>query len=314
MESHFHDPVLKEPLLERLSPRPGGTYVDANLGGGSHTQAILERINDHGTVFGIDLDPSALAEAAERLKKYHGFVPLHGNFAEMAQMLAERGVEHVDGVIFDLGVSSHQLDVTERGFSFRTDAPLDMRFDPTRGAPARDLVNTLSERELEHIIKEYGEERWAAAIARRIAQERMDEPITSTARLADLVRGTIPRKFHPPRIHPATRTFQALRIAVNAELESLERGLRASIGLLAPGGRVGVISYHSLEDRIVKRTFLRSSGSDVDRPPGLPRGFAWQPPPASIKVLTRSPVVPDEAEIARNPRARSARLRAAEKL
>ena len=314
MERHFHAPVLKEPLLELLDPQPGGVYVDANLGGGSHTQAILEQLQGRGRVYGIDLDLEAIAVAQERLRSYQGFTALHGNFSNIEQLLDEQGVTAIDGIIFDLGVSSHQLDQAGRGFSFRHDGPLDMRMDPAQGESAADLIQGASEHELARIIREYGEERWAGAIARKIAQQRLREPIRSTLALAELVASVIPRKLHPPHTHVATRTFQALRIQVNRELESLEEGLDAAIRMLRPQGRVGCIAYHSLEDRIVKHAFRRLAGQAPERPPGLPLGFMPPAPPALVRIVTRQPVTPTDAEVVRNPRARSARLRVAQKL
>jgi 16S rRNA (cytosine1402-N4)-methyltransferase len=314
VERNFHDPVLKESLLELLDPQPGGLYVDANLGGGSHSLALLERLQGQGHVIGIDLDLEAIHEASAKLHDHSNFSTLHGNFANLAELLAEQGITEIDGIIFDLGVSSHQLDTAERGFSFRHDGPLDMRMDPSLGESAADVVSTATERQLTQIIKELGEERWAAAIARKIVQQRTRGPLASTGQLADLVSSAVPRKFHPPTTHVATRTFQALRIYVNRELDNLSQGLEAAIGLLKPQGRVGCIAYHSLEDRIVKRTLLRMSGAPPERPQGLPMGLFPSAPPALIRILTRQALTPTEAEVARNPRARSAKLRGAVKL
>lgn len=315
MEGNFHDPVCQEQVLELLSPRAGGTYVDCNLGGGGHSEGILKRLNGEGRVIGIDLDPDALKAAWARLASYPNFTAVQGNFAHLDALLRERGIAEVDGVLFDLGVSSFQLDRPEKGFSFRASGPLDMRFDPAADETAETLVNTLPERELERIIREYGEERWARAIAKRIVGQRSGQRIADTRALAELVEAAIPRKFHPPRIHAATRTFQALRIAVNRELESLQAGLQHAVDALKAGGRVCCISYHSLEDRIVKRTFQTLAGARTERPPNLPRGLPppTQPPPL-VRILTRGPLEPTEEEIAANPRARSARIRAAEKL
>ena len=285
--------------------------MDANLGGGGHAEAVLEHLGDTGRLIGIDLDEAAIAAATARLQRFPGFRAVRGNFADLDALLDQAGVDHVDGVYFDLGVSSPQLDFPERGFSFKAGGPLDMRFGASQATTADDIVNAASEAELLRIIREYGEERWAGPIARRIVRER---PIRDTAHLADVVSRAIPRAHHPPRIHPATRTFQALRIAVNDELESLRLGLEAAIGRLAPGGRLACISWHSLEDRLVKQTFLRHAGRADEGVTGLPRGFPVTRPPADVKILTRQPVMPTEAEIADNPRARSARMRAAEKL
>lgn len=285
--------------------------MDANLGGGGHAQALLERLGGNGRLIGIDLDEAAIAAATARLQRFPGFRAAQGNFADLDTLLDELGVDQVDGVYFDLGVSSPQLDIPSRGFSFKAGGPLDMRFGASQDTTADSIVNGASEAELTRIIREYGEERWAGPIARRIVRER---PIRDTAHLADVVSRAIPRAHHPPKIHAATRTFQALRIAVNDELESLRRGLDAAIGRLAPGGRIACISWHSLEDRLVKQTLLRHAGRADEAPSGLPRGFPVTRPPADLKILTRQPVMPTEAEIASNPRARSARMRAAEKV
>jgi 16S rRNA (cytosine1402-N4)-methyltransferase len=285
--------------------------VDANLGGGGHAQAVLERIGAAGTLIGIDLDPSARQAATERLGSFPGFQAMAGNFADLEALLDARHIAEIDGIYFDLGVSSPQLDVAERGFSFRAGGPLDMRFDPAAETSADELVNQASEAELTRIIRDYGEERWAGPIARAIVRAR---PIHDTAALADVVSRAIPRQHHPPKIHPATRTFQALRIAVNDELESLRRGLEAGLRRLRKGGRLVCISWHSLEDRIVKQTLQRAAGEAAAAPRGLPRGFPIERPEPQVKILTRRAVTPTEREIAENPRARSARLRAGEKL
>lgn len=311
MERYLHRPVLVVELLEQLAPKRGGTYVDANLGGGGHAEAVLDRIDGDGRLIGIDLDPSALTAASERLQRFSGFRATQGNFADVARLLDEAGVDRVDGVYFDLGVSSPQLDRAERGFSIKGNGPLDMRFGPQQSTTAAELVNEADEGELARIIHEYGEERWAKAIAKRIVRER---PIRDTAHLSQVVSSAIPRKFHPPRINAATRTFQALRIAVNDELNSLQHALDDAIECLKPGGRLCCISYHSLEDRIVKQTLQRHAGQRQEKPKGLPRGFPLPEPVASVRLLTRQAISPTVQEIETNPRARSARLRAAEKI
>lgn len=285
--------------------------MDANLGGGGHAQALLELLAGTGQVIGIDLDDAAMAAATERLRRFSNFRAIQGNFADLDALLDSLQVEHIDGIHFDLGVSSPQLDTAERGFSFKGGGPLDMRFDTTQPTTAADIVNAASEAELTRIIREYGEERWAGPIARRIVRER---PVLDTAALADIVSRAIPRAHHPPKTHPATRTFQALRIAVNDELGCLERGLEAGLRRLRPSGRLACISWHSLEDRIVKQALLRHAGRDPEAPRGLPRGLPVLGPAPDVKILTRQPVTPTDAEIADNPRARSARLRVAEKL
>lgn len=306
-----HVPVLPEEVIEYLAPRPGGVYVDGTLGGGGHSELILQASGPDGILFGFDRDRSALTAAGSRLAPFGDRVRLiHGSFGEMRERLAEYGVRGIDGFLLDVGVSSHQLDTPERGFSFQTDAPLDMRMDTESGATAADLVNTLDEAELARVIKEYGEERWAVRVARFIAVAREEAPILTTFQLVDLIKGAIPRKAWEERLHPATRTFQALRIAVNDELGSLERGLVAGAGLLKPGGRGVVISFHSLEDRIVKHSF-RALAQGCICPKELPICSCGHEP--EVKVLTSKAIRPGEREISSNPRTRSSRLRALEK-
>ncbi len=300
-------------VLALLSPRPGGVYVDGTLGGAGHGWMILEASAPDGVLVGFDRDPEALAAASERLAPYGNRVKfVRSNYATMAESLAELGVDAIDGFLLDLGVSSHQLDTAERGFSFQVDAPLDMRMDPEAGVTAADLVNDLSTEELASIIREYGEERWAKRIASFIVKARQEHgAIESTLQLVDCIKGAIPRGAWEERIHPATRTFQALRIAVNDELGSLERGLAAGIELLVTGGRGVVISFHSLEDRIVKTVFRRYA-QGCTCPKMLPRCVCGGKP--RLRVLTGKPVMAGADEIAENPRARSAKVRAVEKL
>jgi len=295
-----------------LQPRPGGTYLDGTLGGGGHAALIARQcIPGNGTVIGIDQDHEALAAAGRRLAEYGAAIHLvHGNFADLHRHLDALAVTDLDGFILDLGVSSHQLDSGERGFSFQQDAPLDMRMDTGGAETAADLVNGLPEQELERIIRDYGEERWARRIAAFIVKARAEQAILTTLQLTDLVKGAIPRAKWEERIHPATRTFQALRIAVNHELERLESGLRAALDRLKPGGRGVVISFHSLEDRIVKHIF-REYATGCICPRQLPVCTCGRKP--RVRILTNRPVTATEAEIDRNPRARSAKLRAAEK-
>jgi len=300
-------------VLALLSPRAGGVYVDGTLGGAGHGRMILEASAPDGILIGFDRDPEALAAARERLAPYGNRVKLvRSNYATMAESLAELGVDAIDGFLLDLGVSSHQLDTAERGFSFQVDAPLDMRMDPEAGVTAADLVNNLSTGELARIIREYGEERWAKRIASFIVKARQEHgTIESTLQLVDCIKGAIPRGAWEERIHPATRTFQALRIAVNDELGSLERGLAAGVELLVTGGRGVVISFHSLEDRIVKTVFRRYA-QGCTCPKMLPRCVCGGKP--RLRVLTGKPVMAGADEIAENPRARSAKVRAVEKL
>lgn len=310
--SSYHQPVMVAGVLRFLACRPGGVYVDGTVGGGGHAAAILEATAPDGRLIGIDLDDEALAEAEERLKNFGTRKVLRkGNFADMKIILSDLGVEKVDGILLDLGVSSHQLDTAERGFSFTADAPLDMRMDRTQGVTAADLVNRLSEQELRKLIRDYGEDVMAGRIAKAVVARRRKAPIMTTRELAGIVSSAVPISMRYGRINPATRTFQALRIAVNDELTNLHRAIRSSTELLKEGGRVVIISFHSLEDRMVK-TFFRSWEKGCLCPPDFPRCTCGGE--ARLRVLTRKPVVPDEAEVTANPRARSAKLRAAERI
>jgi len=305
-------PVLPAEVLRFLSPKPGRIYLDGTLGGAGHASLILEASTPDGVLIGLDRDEAALAAARDRLAPFGARVRLfHRNFAELADLLAELGIARIDGFLLDLGVSSHQLDSGERGFSFQQDAPLDMRMDTGKGETAAELVNGLPEEELIRVIREYGEERWAKRIASFIVRARAEAPIETTLQLTDLIKGAIPRGAWEERLHPATRTFQALRIAVNDELGSLERGLTAGLSLLKSGGRGVVISFHSLEDRIVKNTF-RTLARGCTCPKDFPRCVCGTVP--LVRVLTGKPVMAADAEVAINPRARSAKLRAVEKL
>jgi len=307
-----HISVMPEEVLHYLAPRQGGIYLDGTLGGGGHSALILEASSPDGRLFGFDRDMAAISAASARLAQYgERFRPLNGNFSDMEGMLAGLGVSGIDGFILDLGVSSHQLDSAERGFSFQQDAPLDMRMDRSRGETAADLVNRLSHGELARIIREYGEERWAGRIATFICNAREEAEISGTLQLVDIIKGAIPRKAWEERLHPATRTFQALRIAVNEELASLETGLRAAVRLLRPGGRGVVISFHSLEDRIVKQMFRQLSSGCIC-PRDLPVCSCGHQP--EVRVLTNRPVMAAETELAENVRSRSAKLRAVEKI
>jgi 16S rRNA (cytosine1402-N4)-methyltransferase len=307
-----HIPVLPAEVLQYLAPVAGGTYIDGTLGGGGHAAMILDALGDKGRLYGFDRDSSAIAAASETLARFGDrFIPINRNFAEMESTLSESGVPVIDGFLLDLGVSSHQLDEQERGFSFQKDAPLDMRMDRSSSRSAADLVNTLSHGELARIIREFGEDRWAGRIASFICAARENGPIETTLQLADLVKAAIPRKAWEERIHPATRTFQGLRIAVNEELASLEAGLESAVRMLKPGGRGVVISFHSLEDRIVKQMFRTLSAGCIC-PRDLPVCVCSSRP--EVRILTSKPVMAKEDELAINPRSRSAKLRAVEKL
>lgn len=304
-----HVSVLLEEVLEGLAVKPGGIYIDGTLGGGGHAEAILERIGAHGRLLGIDRDPQALAIARERLGRFPNAVLVKGAFSDMTALAHQVGIEAVDGVLLDIGVSSMQLDNPDRGFSFQHDAPLDMRMDPDLPRTAADWVNQTPESELADLLWRYGEERASRRIARFIAETRARAPIRTTGELADLVSRA--KGGTRGRIHPATQTFQALRIAVNDELGELERGIEAALALLKTGGRLAVIAFHSLEDRIVKRRL----GDHVGRRESLEGGGerVLATPPRAAWVV-KGPRMAGEAEVKRNPRARSARLRVVERI
>jgi len=306
-----HVPVLLRESIDLLAPKPGGVYVDGTLGAGGHGAEILRRSGPDGVLIGLDQDADAVERSRSALERFGSRVTIRqANFRDTDRVLAELGREHVDGVLLDLGVSWFHLKSPERGFSFQSEGPLDMRMDQRGTRTAADLVNTLPWKELARIIGEYGEENKAGAIARAIERARMREPITSTAQLAQIVSAVFP-PYPPRRIHPATRTFQALRIAVNDELGALNDGLSRIIPLLRPGGRLAVISFHSLEDRIVKQAFVAAAKGCIC-PPKLPVCRCGKKP--ELKILTHRPVGPGPEEIEQNPAARSAKLRAAEKL
>lgn len=307
-----HDPVLYHEIIHALRPQDGGFYIDGTVGAGGHAAGILEASSPNGRLLGLDVDPQALQIARERLAPFGPrAVLVHASYVTLLEQAAALGWEEVDGILLDLGLSSMQLDTPRRGFTFQSDAPLDMRFDPGGPVTAADLVNSLSEQELADLLYRYGEERRARKIARAIVQAR---PITTTLQLAEAVARAVKEKrtrsSRQSRIDPATLTFQALRIAVNRELESLEAVLPKAVEILKPGGRLAVISFHSLEDRLVKQ-FMRRESRDCLCPPRQPVCTCGHR--ASIGELTRRPVRPQESEVERNPRSRSARLRVAEK-
>ncbi|MDK2887691.1 MAG: rRNA (cytosine1402-N4)-methyltransferase [Thermoanaerobacter sp.] len=307
-----HQPVMLEEVVAWLNPQDGGTYVDCTVGGGGHAAAILEKSGPEGHLIGLDQDPLALEAAARRLAPYGERVTLvKENFVNLARVLDELGVAAVNGVLFDLGVSSPQVDVPERGFSYHHDGPLDMRMDPSSPCTAADLINKLPEEELAGIIARYGEERWARRIASFIVRKRQQGPVTSTLQLVEIIKEAIPARYRRSGPHPARRTFQALRIAVNRELEVLPGALDQAVDLLAPGGRILVITFHSLEDRIVKNLFRRRA-NPCTCPPGFPQCTCGQKP--ALRVLVPGGITPSPEEIEANPRSRSARLRVAEKL
>jgi 16S rRNA (cytosine1402-N4)-methyltransferase len=304
----MHKPVLLEEVVELMRIRPGGRYIDGTLGSAGHAKAILERAGANGELLGIDRDADALARAAENLSAWGARALLeHGDFADMSIIAKRRGMEGVDGVLLDLGMSSDQVDTPDRGFSFLHDGPLDMRMDRSQAATAADLVNHSGEQELANLLWKLGEESASRRVAKFIVAERERSPITTTGRLAEVVARA---KGVRGRIHPATKTFQALRLAVNHELESLESGLESALDLVKPGGRVAVISFHSLEDRIVKQVFSAHVGRWESLAAG---GQEWVGRRPIAEWVTRKLVTASEHEMADNPRSRSAKLRVVER-
>ncbi len=303
-----HRPVMVAEVIEYLAPAKGKVIVDGTLGAGGHAEAIAARISPSGRLIGLDRDPQALAAARQRLGKVPAQVSYHReNFRDIQSVLGGEGLEKVDGVLLDLGLSSMQVDDPARGFSFRQDGPLDMRMGPDAPRSAEEIVNEDSEDELARIIYNYGDERWARRIAHFIIEARERRPIRTTQELSKVVEDAVPVSARRGRKHPARKTFQALRIAVNDELDDLREGIANSVECLAPSGRIVVLSYQSHEDRIVKRTF-NSLAKGSDYPPGTP---LYEEP--VLEVLTRRPVTPSEEEQENNPRSRSAKLRAAMK-
>ena len=307
-----HKPVLLDEVIEELKIRPEGIYLDGTLGGGGHSFAIASHLSGKGRLIGIDQDADAIAAAAKRLSPMSGRVTIvRSNYRSYAEVLDRLEVAGVDGILLDLGVSSFQLDEAERGFTYREDAPLDMRMDREGPRTAADVVNNASEEELRRILYEYGEERFAKGIAREIVRRRQEKPITGTGELTEIIRSVIPAKLRGPQTgHPAKRTFQALRIEVNHELDVLEESLEGMIKALTPGGRICVITFHSLEDRIVKQQF-RKAENPCTCPPEFPVCVCGKKPLG--RVVTRKPILPSQQETEENPRAKSAKLRVFEK-
>jgi 16S rRNA (cytosine1402-N4)-methyltransferase len=309
-----HLPVLAEEVMSTLAPAPGSLQIDTTVGGGGHTERILGATDPDGRLLGLDADGAAIARVDARLRPRYGdrLVLRRANFRELSTVAPAEGFAQVDGLLFDLGLSSFQLADTERGFGFRAGGPLDMRFDVSRGTSAAELLATLSQEELTALFRRYGEEPYAPRIARAIVEARRASPIETAEELAGLVERVAPKT--PPgrrRVHPATRIFQALRIAANEELDALQEGLAAALDLLRPGGRLVVLSYHSLEDRIVKR-FFQAERRGCVCPPEVPVCVCGRNP--RLRLVTRPSLTPTSEEIAANPRSRSARLRAAERL
>ena len=306
-----HVPVLFHETIDALSIRPGGVYVDGTLGGGGHSEGICSRLGPDGILIGIDRDTDALKAAAERLKDVRCHtIFVHGNYTDIKDILKNEGITSVDGVVLDLGVSSFQLDEAERGFSYMHSAPLDMRMDRSASFSAYDVVNGYSGEDLTRIIREYGEERWASRIASFIVRERAEKPVETTGQLVEIIKSAVPASARRQGPHPAKRTFQAIRIEVNDELGGLETAVDQLPDVLTPGGRLCIITFHSLEDRIVKQRFQKGEDPCIC-PPGMPCVCGRVP---YLKRTPKKPVLPSAAELAANPRARSAKLRVAEKL
>ncbi len=307
-----HIPVLFREIMEIMVPKPGEFFVDCTLGGGGHSKGFLERTSPNGLLIGIDQDSDALVAARQNLRAYDGRIMLvHSNYSKLDKILNDYAPEGVDGILFDIGVSSHQLDEAERGFSYMQDAPLDMRMDQTQSLDAWQVVNTYKEEELQRILKEYGEERWAKRIAKFLVEFRSKKPIDTTGELVDIIKRAIPKGAREEGSHPAKRTFQAIRIEVNDELGVLNRTIQVAAKHLKKGGRLGIISFHSLEDRIVKEQF-RYLASDCICPPELP--ICQCDKVSEVKILTRKPVTASPEELERNSRAKSAKFRAVEKI
>lgn len=306
-----HVPVMLNEVINGLRINPAGIYLDCTVGGGGHSFEIARRLNSEGCLVAMDRDPDAIKAGKKRLASFPQVVFVQSAFSRLKEVLAGMGIKRIDGVLFDLGVSSYQLDNPQRGFAYTEDAPLDMRMDPSLKLSAADLVNSFAKEELASLIRTYGEERWAARIAEFIVQERKESPIVTTARLVEVIKKAVPAGARRKGPHPAKRTFQALRIAVNSELDELEEALRQAVSVLNDKGRICVISFHSLEDRIVKDTFKELASTCICPPhqPVCTCGKARE-----IKIITKKPVLPGREEIEKNPRARSAKLRIAEKV
>ncbi len=307
-----HVPVLLDECLEGLSIKPDGIYVDGTLGGGGHASAVCERLSGSGTLIGIDRDRDAIDAAGKRLENYPcRKIFVNRNYSDIKEILKDNGIDSIDGALLDLGVSSFQLDNAERGFSYMNDAPLDMRMNRDDSLTAKDVVNGYSRADLTRIISAYGEERWASRIASFIEEARKEKPIETTGELTEIIKAAIPASARRTGPHPAKRTFQAIRIEVNEELTRLEKALEDFCDVLSPGGRLCVISFHSLEDRIVKDVMARRA-DPCTCPPDIPVCVCGKV--ADIKKITRKPVVPSGEEQEDNPRARSAKLRICEKI
>lgn len=307
-----HRSVLLDECIESLNIRPDGIYVDGTAGGGGHSLEIVKRLTGGGRLIAIDRDDAAIAAATERLSGYLDRVTfVRNNFSSAAEVCRELGIDAIDGILLDLGVSSYQLDTAERGFTHNADAPLDMRMDRRGELDAYTVVNTYTYDELKRVIWEYGEERFAPKIAAAIVRHREQKPIESTGELVDIIKSAIPPSAREGGHHPAKRTFQAIRIEVNGELDAIEPAIRKAKDIMRTGGRIVIITFHSLEDRIVKQTFADMASGCVC-PRSLPVCVCGRKP--EVKILTKKPILPSEKEVEENPRSRSAKLRVAEKL
>ncbi len=307
----YHTPIMKDDCIKGLAIKPQGIYIDGTLGGGGHSEAILESL-DGGRLIGIDRDFDAIRAASQRLAHFsQSFVAYNKNYRDIPDVIAAENLVGVDGILLDLGVSSHQLDTAERGFSFHEDAALDMRMNQSDEMTAADVVNNYSEADLHRIIRDYGEERWAKRIAQFIVEARREKPLKTTFELVEVIKKAIPKKARDGGAHPARRTFQAIRIEVNDELDALRETIIALVDSLNPGGRLAIISFHSLEDRIVKHVY-RDLAQRCTCPPDFPVCRCGGR--AIVKIINKKPIVADPEEIAENPRARSAKLRICQKI
>ena len=307
---YIHKSVLLDESIAGLNIKEDGIYVDCTLGGGGHTEEILKRATN-GKVIGIDQDDYAIEKAKNKLKNYNNFIPVKNNFSNIDEILDELNIEKIDGIIFDLGVSSFQLDIPERGFSYNHDMPLDMRMDKSQTTTARHIVNGYEENELSRILYDYGEEKWAARIAKFIVQEREHEFIETTGQLVTIIKKAIPKQVRQEGSHPAKKTFQAIRIEVNRELEILDNTVKSSVERLNSGGRICVITFHSLEDRIIKNAFV-DLNKDCICPPEFPKCMCDHR--RKLKIITRKPIIPSEDELTENRRSHSAKLRIGERV
>jgi len=308
--SFEHISVLLNETVDNLNIKPEGTYVDGTLGGGGHAYAVLSKLTDQGRLIGIDQDEAAIEAATDRLKEFDNVTIVRNNYSRIKEELGELHIKGVDGIVLDLGVSSYQLDTKERGFSYREDAELDMRMDQRSNKTAKDIVNYYSQQELFRMIRDYGEDKFAANIAKHIVLAREKKPIETTGELVEIIKAAIPMKIQKNMGHPAKQTFQAIRIELNGELDVLKNSLDTMIDLLNPGGRICIITFHSLEDRIVKNIF-KNNENPCTCPPGFPVCVCGKA--AKGKVITRKPILPTDEEMEMNSRSKSAKLRVFEK-